>query len=501
MSSPKYQATWSSLKRHRRPEWLDDAKYGVYYHWGIYSVPECGPNGSWYPYNMYRESANKKRNNPQFKYHLETYGHPSKFGYKELIPQFTAEQFDPVEWVKIFKDAGAKFAGPVVEHHDGFSMWDSAINEWNAAKMGPKRDLVGDIAKEIKKAGLKFLVAFHHAENWYFFPHHRKDFDTSDPKYSGLYGPLHDTKMEGKFGKWKDGWNNQEPPSEEFLDLWKAKIIEVIDKYEPDLMWFDFGLGYIRDRYKKEVLAYFYNKAEELGKEVDVIYKDHDFAPGVGVNDFELGRSEKLTYNNWISDTSVDAIGAWSYVKNSGWKSGNTLIHNLIDRVAKNGYLLMNFGPRANGEFPEGAKNCFKMMGEWLSVNGEAIYGTTPWLVAGEGPTNLKKGGGFIEKHEVKYTSRDIRFTTKGNALYAICLGWPGDELLIRALRPHFKTLKKGERARHNVHFITKSEIKSVLMLGDNKDLHWDLTDSGLKIQMPSEPPCKSAYSLKIELR
>lgn len=502
MTSEKYQPTWSSLKRHRRPEWLDDAKFGIYYHWGIYSVPECGPNGSWYPHNMYRDELRWSIPigvNPQFKFHLETYGHPSEFGYKDFIPQFTAEHFDPEEWARIFKDAGAKFAGPVAEHHDGFSMWDSQVNEWNVAKMGAKRDLVGDMEKAIKNVGLKFLVAFHHAENWWFYPHNRKDWDTSDPKYSGLYGPLHDTDVEDEVGAWPS-WEKQDPPSEAFMDKWKAKIVEVIDKYEPDLIWFDFGLGWVLDKYKRDVLAYFYNKAEDLGKEVEIMYKDHDMPPGVGILDFELGRSATLAYNNWISDTSVDSIGAWSFVKDAGWKNGDTLIHNLVDRVAKNGYLLMNFGPRANGEFPEGAKQCFKAMGDWLKVNGEAIYATTPWVVAEEGPTKIAKDGGFNERNEVEYTSEDIRYTTKDNNLYAICLGWPGSFLFIKNLRPHFKNLQKGEKTRQNVQLIRESDIKTIQMLGDGKDLQWELTDLGLKVRIPENKPCKSAYTLRIAL-
>jgi len=184
--SGSFERRWRLLRRHATPQWLQDAKFGIYTHWGIYSVPACGPNGTWYPYYMYREGT------PQYEYHVKTYGHPTAFGYKDFIPQFTAEKFDPDAWAELFKRAGARFAGPVAEHHDGFAMWDSQLTEWNAARMGPKRDVVGELAAAIRKQGMRFMVAMHHAENWWYFPHWRGEFDTADPRYAGLYGPPHD---------------------------------------------------------------------------------------------------------------------------------------------------------------------------------------------------------------------------------------------------------------------------------------------------------------------
>ena len=212
MSKEQFQPSWDSLKTHVTPFWLMNAKFGIYFHWGIYSVPACGPNGTWYGYNMYRT------NTAQYRYHVKTYGDPSKFGYKDFIPQFTMENFDPDAWAQLIFDAGARFAGPVVEHHDGFSMWDSKINPWNAVAMGPHQDIVGDIAKAIKSVGLKFLVAFHHAENWFFYPHWEKDYDTSDPAYCGLYGEPHDEdKNPGR------DWEKHEPPSHAFLEQMESK--------------------------------------------------------------------------------------------------------------------------------------------------------------------------------------------------------------------------------------------------------------------------------------
>ena len=485
----KYEPTWSSLKRHRTPEWLDDAKYGIYFHWGIYSVPEFGPNGSWYPNRMYIDGTDQQ------KYHTETFGHPSKFGYKDLIPLFTAEHFDPDAWAETFKKAGAKFAGPVTEHHDGFSMWDSKVNPWNAAKMGPKRNIVGEMERAIRKQGLKFMVAFHHAENWWFYPHWRKEYDTSDPKYAGLYGPAHNTDAPPDLQ-----WHQQDIPSREFMEQWKAKIFEVIDAYRPDLIWFDFGLGLIDDRYKTEVLAYYYNAAEEWGTEVEVFYKMHDIPPAVGVLDYELGRADKLTYNSWVTDSSVDDQGAWSFVKDAGFKSVDALVHNLVDNVSKHGYLLMNFGPRANGEFPEGARNCLLGIGEWLDVNGEAIYGSTPWSIAEEGPTRMEEGGMFSERKEVRYTAEDIRFTVKDLAVYAICLGWPEKEFTVKTIVRSFKTLEKRKDMGNRM-AMRESDIESIRMLGVDRDLAWDLTDDGLTITRPDTKPCAGAYVFKIARR
>ncbi|MBA7658401.1 hypothetical protein ES703_66352 [subsurface metagenome] len=474
-----YEPTWESLRTHTTPRWLQDAKFGIYTHWGVYSVPACGPNGSWYPYNMYREGTE------QYKYHVETYGPPSKFGYKDFIPMFKAEKFDAEEWAELFKKAGAQFAGPVGEHHDGFCMWDSQLTDWNAMRMGPKKNVVGELENAIRAQGMRFMIALHHAENWWFFPHWRKEFDTSDPQYVGLYGPLHNqdwAREKPESQSLFQEWSLQDKPSKDFLEKWLAKIHEVIDKYQPDMLWFDFALGFVPEKYRRDFLAYYYNKEKEWGKEVIVTYKDHHLVPGTAVVDLELGRMGELTYHDWITDTSVDDQGAWSYVQEAGFKTVKTLVHNLIDNVSKNGYLLLNVGPKPNGEIPKQAKECLLGIGKWLDVNKEAIYGTVPWIEYGEGPTQMKKTGPFSEQQEVEYTAQDIRFTAKGNVLYAICLGWPEKQVTIKALKRLYE-----------------SEISSVMMLGVNKELKWSITKDGLVVERPEEKPCGHAYVLKIK--
>jgi alpha-L-fucosidase len=285
--------------------------------------------------------------------------------------------------------------------------------------MGPKRDIVGELATAIRAQDMRFMVAMHHAENWWFFPHWRKDFDTSDPANAGLYGEAHNVDWGDNApepGGPGDYWLAMDPPGHAFLEMWKGKTLEVIDNYQPDMLWFDFGIRYIQEHYRREMLAHYYNRAEEWGKEVVVTYKWHDLAPGAGVIDLELGRFDTLTYHDWITDTTVDNGHGWGYLKETEYKTLATLVHYLVDNVSKNGYMLLNVGPKPNGEIPREAQDLLNGIGAWLHVNGEAIYGTTPWMTYGEGPTEMTKAGYFMEDEEVAYTAQDIRFTVKDDA-------------------------------------------------------------------------------------
>jgi len=413
-----YEPTWESLREYKEiPKWLRDGKFGIYTHWGPYAVHAHGENTTWYSHSMYADARSPARR------HFEkTFGKLTpEFGYKDLIPKFTAEKFDADEWAELFKKAGARFAGPVAEHHDGFAMWDTKYSDWNAAKMGPKRDVVGELEKAIKKRDMKFVTAFHHAANWFFFPVWNSRYDTGDPKNSGLYGQPH------KPGALRN---------QAFLDEWYGKIIEVIDNYSPDFIWFDFALDSIPEGYVKDFLAYYYNHATEKNKEVVVTYKGNDLVPATGVRDLELGQEPGLTYHEWITDSTVDDRGAWGYAEDLIFKPPDRVIDNLVDRVSKNGYLLLNVGPKADGTIPDEARELLLTVGAWLQVNGESIYGTTPWFIAGEGPTNLGEieRQGFNES-DIIYTSKDVRFTTKDDTLYATFLDWPGEKALIKTLR------------------------------------------------------------------
>lgn len=469
-----FQPDWNSLRSHNLPDWFREAKFGIYTHWGIYCVPARGPNATWYPYNMYRPGTE------QYTHHLSVYGGPQRFGYKDFITHFSAEKFDPDEWAEAFQRSGAQYAGPVAEHHDGFAMWDTAYSEWNAARMGPRRDVVPLLAKAIRSQGLRFLTAFHHAENWWFYPHWEKAYDTADPKYSGLYGPLHN--LDGPPSA--AGFFNQEPPTRQFLDRWLGKLREVLQCCQPDLVWFDFGLGAVPEAYQQAFLADYYNQAAAWGREVVVTYKGHDLPPGMGVPDLELGRMTGLTYYDWITDTTVDDGEGWGYLQDTAYKSPRTLIHYLVDNVSKNGHLLLNIGPRPDGTFPEPAKLILEEMGAWLKVNGEAIYGSTPWRIYGEGPGQIPHSGAFNEKAVPEFGPADVRFTVKGSCLYAVCLGWPGERLRIESLKS-----------------LQPAEIESVRMLGVDQELAWSLDEGGMTIQTPSERPCQHAFAFRIQRR
>jgi alpha-L-fucosidase len=554
-----YKPTWESLRKYKEvPEWLRDGKFGIYTHWGPYAVHAYGSNTTWYSFGLYADAESDAR-----KHFEKTFGKLTpEFGYKDLIPMFTAEKFNADEWAELFQKAGAKFAGPVAEHHDGFAMWDTKYSEWNAAKMGPKRDVVGELEKAVRKRDMKFVTAFHHAANWFFFPVTDERYDTGDPKNSGLYGQRHEP----------GAMRNQE-----FLDEWYGKIIEVIDGYSPDFIWFDFALDSIAEGYVKDFLAYYYNHATKKNKEVLVTYKGNDLVPATGVRDLELGQEPGLTYHEWITDSTVDDRGAWGYANDLVFKPPNRVIDNLVDRVSKNGYLLLNVGPKPDGTIPDEARKLLLTVGAWLGVNGEAIYGTSPWIIAGEGPTNLGAATeiGFNERDTV-YTSEDIRFTVKGDTIYATFLDWPGERAVIKTLRalgleadkldaegadvPSIagKTLTidferdkvklvfkedgevrlSGGEAGAGIdgHYeqdgadvvisvaqvminlaydgeklevqedespahpgFYKEEIKRISLLGDGKDLDWKLTRKGLVVDMPDEKPCDYAYVIKIE--
>ena len=316
------------------------------------------------------------------------------------------------------------------------------------------------------------------------YTHWRAEFDTSDLEFAGLYGEPHDLD-------WKDrlddpslqtnAWDIQEKPSRAFLETWIGKVREVVDEYTPDLLWFDFGLEFVQEHYKREMAAYYYNQAEKWNREVALTYKWHHMVPGSGLEDVELGGADALRYNEWLTDTTIDDGEAWGYMRDTGYKTARTLLHYLIDNVSKNGYLLLNVGPKPDGTIPEEAQAVLKDMGKWLAINGEAIYRTTPWMIFGEGPVVVKPGP-FQEKTGSGYTAEDIRFTAHDDDLYAILLAWPGRQALIRS----FKNLYPDE-------------IAGVSLLGCSKPVKWRMTKEGMQVSMPEEKPCESAFVIKVK--
>ncbi|GAA3615005.1 alpha-L-fucosidase [Flavivirga amylovorans] len=470
--TPKYQANWESIrKNYKDAAWFQDAKFGIFLHWGPYAVP--AHSSEKYPKGIYQESWRKNRDSiTVWNYHRKHYGEPSEFGYKDLFPLFKAEKFNAQEWINLFKKAGAKYVVPVAEHHDGFAMYNSKVTRWNVVNMGPKKDIMRALKDEAEKQGLKFGMSSHFALNRQYYSHKDPNWDTNDPEFQDLY--------------WKKV-DKGALPTQEFLDVWWNRTTDIIDQYEPDLLWFDFGLdkpGFTPVH--KKILAYYYNKGEELGKEVvfqDKNMKGNSFPEDLIVLDLERGRMDKINKMPWQTDTSIGKK-SWGYIRNEDYKESGYLIDELIDIVSKNGCLLLNIGPKADGTIPTEAISILEDIGAWLHKNGEAIYGTRPWKIFGEGPTEVSAGN-HSEHNNKAFGSKDIRFTTKGDNLYAIAMDWSKDgSYLIRSL------------ANENPY--ESKAITSVDFLSGENPIQWEQTKEGLKINIEGEQPGDVAFAFKI---
>ncbi|MET9000158.1 alpha-L-fucosidase [Amycolatopsis sp. NPDC004169] len=412
-----YTPSWASVDQHPpAPEWFQDAKFGIYYHWGVFSVPAYG--NEWYPRNMYIDGSNENN------HHKQVFGDPSAWPYQNFINgardkagnwvQFAPKlksaggNFDPAEWAQLFADAGAKFAGPVAEHHDGYSMWNSSANEWNSVKTGPKLDLLRLHADAIRAKGLRLLAALHHAYH-----------------FTGYYDhvPAQSTdSLRRLFGQNGRTAENQ---------LWFDKLREVVDGYQPDLVYQDFNLTQVDETQRLNFLSHYYNQAVAWNKDVVATYKD-GFDNRGEVFDFERGGPGDLLSPYWMTDDSISS-SSWCYTTGIGYYSMKAILHSLLDRVSKNGTMLLNIAPMADGTIPSGQRTILLGIGDYLKRFGESVYGTRAWAVYGEGPT--KMGGGSFTT-PVEGTKTDVRFTRSkdGTVLYATVLGWPGSTLPITTL-------------------------------------------------------------------
>jgi alpha-L-fucosidase len=475
----RYEPTEASLARHDAvPEWLMDAKIGIYFHWGVYSVPAF--DSEWYP---------RKMNLPGdrvYEHHRQTYGDPSEFGYHHFVPMFKAEHFDPEEWADLFQKAGARFAGPVAEHHDGFSMWASKLTPWNVQEMGPKRDVLGEIFQSLEKRGLKTIATFHHARNLQRYDESEWE-NKSDNKFANSHYPYR-----------KDGFTGSDDPKLQYLygnmpeekwneEIWLGKLKEVIDGYRPDIIYFDSWMDSVPLDYRYRFSACYLNAALKWGKEVAIVRKQDDLPLIFSINDHEKSREPRALPQLWMTDDTI-STGSWCYTANLKIKPLYKVVHALIDTVSKNGVMLLNISPKANGTIPAEQRELLLGLGDWLEKNGEAIYGTRPWIEAAEGPT-AEPGGGFEDRKKflaLEYTAKDIRYTASrdGSTIYAILLGVPEAENAIV-----LETFAKKNVAVDRVTLLAGEEVR------------WESTADGLKIEGVDSPEDALAVIFKISLK
>ncbi|GMK39879.1 alpha-L-fucosidase [Paenibacillus sp. CCS19] len=450
-----FQPDWESLKQFQVPEWYEGAKFGIFIHWGLFAVPAF--NNEWYSRNMYQEGS------PEWKHHAETFGPHTEFGYKDFIPMFKAEKFDADQWADLFVKSGARYVIPVAEHHDGFQMYGSELSEWNAVQMGPRKDIIAELGAAARARGLKFGVSSHRAEHWWFFDGGRKfPSDVQDPAFESFYGPA---------AKGPEDHHDPSlcPPNAAYLDDWLARTCELADKYAPDIVYFDWWIQqHAFEPYLQQFASYYYNLSAERNQPVAINYKYNSFPEGTAVYDVERGQLKGIREPFWQTDTAV-SYNSWCYVKEQHYKPVEDIVSDLVDIVSKNGSLLLNIGPKADGTLPDEEIAMLETIGEWLSVNGEAIYDTKHWKIYGEGPTAVPDGA-FSDSKRDKFTHKDIRFTVKDNVLYAIALRNPGaEDIIIESL---------GEAAG-----LYKEGIARIDRLGWDGDVQWDRGQDALAIR------------------
>ena len=449
---------WASLTDFTMPQWFEKAKFGIFIHWGLYSVPAF--NNEWYSRNMYVQGS------PEFEHHIKTYGPQKEFGYKDFIPMFKAEQFNADHWAQTFADAGAQYVVPVAEHHDGFQMYESFLSHYNAVEMGPHRDIIGELKEAVEAKGLTFATSTHRAEHhWFMGVGKEFDSDIHEPLQCGdFYWPSEKAQPA------PDDLYSKPNPSEEFLIDWVCRTCEIIDRYQPRILYFDWWIQHEAYKpYLRIIAAYYYNRGMEWGTPTAICYKHDAMAFGSGVVDIERGKFSEAKPYHWQTDTAI-ARNSWCHTTSLDYKSSREIICYLIDVVSKNGNLLLNVGPKADGSFAPEDAQILSDIGEWLKVNGEAIYSSKPWRHAEEGPTK-ESDGQFNDASAAEYTSEDFRFTAGHGSVYAACLHYPEDgRITIHALS------KSKDSNKPNFHGI----IKDVKILGFDEKIHYTVDEDGL---------------------
>ncbi len=472
-AATSFQPTRASLKEYQIPEWFRDAKFGIWAHWGPQSAPEAG---DWYARNMYMQGS------AQYKYHVATYGHPSKFGFKDVIPTWKGDKFDPDHLVGLYKKAGAKYFVSMGVHHDNFDLWNSKHTRWNSVNMGPHKDVVGMFRKAAMREGLKFGVSEHLWISYKWFAvSHGSDltgplagvpYDGVNPDFADLY---HEAAC-AKFAKGELQWGPDGIP-ESWRQHWLLRIQDLVDQYQPDLLYTDGALPF--EEYGLRLVSHHYNEsAKRNGGKVEAVYtskRREDCDAGTCVLDVERGIVDKIWPTAWQTDTCV---GDWHYRRGQKYKSPKVVIDMLCDIVSRNGNLLLNFPLPNSGELDAEERSILGEITDWMAVNSEGIHGSRPWKVFGEGPgTKLKPDAAFNEGGRKDLTSADIRYTTKGSTLYAFVMGSPAEVAVMPAVT---------------------EKVESIQLLGYRGMMRWTQNEGGLRVPMPSTQVSRHASTLKI---
>jgi len=461
-----FAPTWESLAGYQVPDWYLDAKFGIFIHWLAAAVPAYGTE--WYPRTMYLDGTR------EYRHHRQVYGDQTRAGFKDFLPRFTAGRFDAADWMSLIRRAGARYVVPVAEHHDGYHLGQTDLSRWSATRVGPGRDLLGELKAAAVAEGLHFGLSSHRAEHWWFFhPGTRFASDVRDPAWADLYGPAKPKNTQ---------------PDQAFLDDWLARTVELAERYDPELIWFDWWIEEPAfEPYRRRFAAYFYNHAAAAGHGAVINYKWGAFAPGTAVYDIERGGTPGISPVPFQNDSSASRL-AWAYLTDNDYKSADEIVIDLVDAVSKNGVLLLNIGPRPDGTIDPAERRLLTGIGEWMAVNGEAIYGTRPWLVYGEGPTR-PPAGSFTDSAPPAFTSEDIRFSTRGDTLYAAVLNLPPGVTEVR-VRSLATTLR-----------VFDGDVVAVRLLGVDSGLPFHRGADGLTVSLPARPDASAVGVLRIDLR
>lgn len=453
IKSGKFKDNWGSLSQFKIPSWYREGRFGIFIHWGVYSVPAFF--NEWYPRLMY------KKGQPACAHHNKKYGR--EFEYRHFIKDFRPEKFNAEEWVDLFKKSGAKYIMPVGEHHDGIKMYESSLNRWNMMELNG-RDYISELHSACDKADLGFMISNHRAEHFWFFNGARKYFPESEVaqnKYPDLYGPAC-LPQSGN----EDKYDSEITADESYLKEWLATACEMIDRNKPIAVYFDWWVHNDEFRpYLKKFLAYYYNRGIEWGKEVCVFYKWGALFDGCGVFDVERGQIDGISRKLWQNDTAI-AKNSWGFTEGNKFKTPGEIIRNMIEVFSKNGCYMLNVGPMSDGRICEEEKNVLLEIGKWMEINGSAVYGSYPFEVCcSEG--RKKKNGSF--KENKKFSSKDFCFTAGAGKIYAFPMGKIISETVkIKSLR---NANEGGIRYKIKRIYLLGSENTSLPFSQDSKSL------------------------------